>query len=164
MIRPAILYKDEIVASMQEWYYTDSMLYYTGSIDNCIPEIAESDEYGPGRYDWAVIERESNVDTVIGYISYRVDFYTGVAYNFGIFSFDRGNLIFVDDLNKILKSLLDNPMVHKLEWRAVSGNPAVRAYDKFCKDHNGVKHILKNDIRDVEGNFHDDIIYEVFKE
>ena len=52
---------------------------------------------------------------------------------------------------------------HRVEWRAVGGNPACRGYDNFIKRHNGNKHILKDCIRDRNGNYHDDIIYEIVK-
>lgn len=45
----------------------------------------------------------------------------------------------------------------------VGGNPVEKHYDKFCKLHNGKKHILKDSIRDKSGNYHDDIIYEIVK-
>ena len=51
--------------------------------------------------------------------------------------------------------------LHRVEWRAVSSNPACRSYDNFIKRHNGTKHILKDTIRDKKGNYLDDIIYEI---
>ena len=54
--------------------------------------------------------------------------------------------------------------LHRVEWRAVGGNPACRGYDSFIKKHNGNKHILKDCIKDRNGNYHDDIIYEIVNE
>ncbi len=45
----------------------------------------------------------------------------------------------------------------------VGGNPVEKHYDKFCKKHGGNKHILKDSIRDMNGNYRDDIIYEIIK-
>ena len=42
MLKPAILYKEEIVRKLQESFYTDDMLYVTGSIGTWIPQISES--------------------------------------------------------------------------------------------------------------------------
>jgi hypothetical protein len=53
--------------------------------------------------------------------------------------------------------------LHRVEWRAVGGNPACRGYDNFIKKHNGKKYILKDSIRDKDGNYHDDIIYEIVR-
>ena len=33
----------------------------------------------------------------------------------------------------------------------------------FVNYHNGKKHILKDSIRDTNGDYHDDIIYEIVK-
>ena len=45
MLKPAILYKEEISKGFQEYYYTDDMMYETGNMGNWFPEIAEfSDE------------------------------------------------------------------------------------------------------------------------
>lgn len=38
---------------------------------------------------------------------------------------------------------------HRVEWRMVGGNPVERSYDKFCKMHNGTKHILKDALGDM---------------
>ena len=54
--------------------------------------------------------------------------------------------------------------LHKIEWRMVGGNPVEKHYDKFCFKHNGKKHILKDSIKDADGNYRDDIIYEIIKE
>ena len=51
--------------------------------------------------------------------------------------------------------------LHRVEWRMVGGNPAERGYDSFCKRHNGTKHILKDAIKDRNGNYRDDVIYEI---
>ena len=52
---------------------------------------------------------------------------------------------------------------HRVEWRAISGNPACRSYDSFIEKYNGNKHVLKDAIRDRTGNYHDDIIYEIVR-
>ena len=39
----------------------------------------------------------------------------------------------------------------------------VRGYDNFIKRHNGTKHILKDSIKDKNGEYHDDFIYEIVK-
>ena len=43
----------------------------------------------------------------------------------------------------------------------VGGNPIEKHYDKFCFNHNGTKHILKDAFKDKYGKYHDDIIYEI---
>ena len=103
----------------------------------------------------------NNVGKLIGYLSYKADYYCSKVYNFGLVSFDRGNPIIGNDLYKKLEELVSH--FHRIEWRMVGGNPVEKHYDKFCKLHNGKKHILKDSIKDKNGNYHDDIIYEIVK-
>ena len=154
MLVPAILYKDEIIKCMQKYFYTDDMMYETGCMGNWVPNIVESPE--EGCYQWAMVD--SN-DKLIGFLVYRVDFYVSKAYNFGLFSFDRGNVLVGKDVYTKLEELVNT--YHRVEWRAVGGNPACRGYDNFIKRHNGNKHILKDCIKDRKGDYHDDIIYEI---
>ena len=154
MLVPAILYKDEIIKGMQKYFYTDDMMYAAGCMENWVPNIVESPE--EGCYQWAMVD--SN-DKLIGFLVYRVDFYVSKAYNFGLFSFDRGNVLVGKDVYTKLEELVNT--YHRVEWRAVSGNPACRGYDNFIKRHNGNKHILKDCIKDRKGDYHDDIIYEI---
>ena len=71
------------------------------------------------------------------------------------------NIVVGKDVFDKLEELVNK--FHRVEWRAVGGNPACRGYDNFIKRHNGNKHILKDCIRDKNGNYHDDIIYEIVK-
>ena len=43
-------------------------------------------------------------------------------------------------------------------------NKVEKHYDKFCERYNGNKYFLKDAIRDRNGNYHDDIIYEIVNE
>lgn len=65
----------------------------------------------------------------------------------------------IDDVFNKLEELVDK--FHK--WRMVGGNLAERGYDNFLKRHNGNKHVLKDAIRDRDGNYRDDIIYEIIR-
>lgn len=153
MLKPAVLYRDQIVKGMQEYFYTDDMMYETGTLENWTPEIPDCPSEGHIQY--AIISN----DKLIGYLAYRIDYYSSRVYNFGLFSFDRGNPALGKDVNDELVRLINT--YHRVEWRAVGGNPACRGYDNFIKRHNGNKHILREAIKDRAGNYHDDIIYEV---
>ena len=155
MLVPAILYKDEIIKGMQKYFYTDDMLYETGSMNNWCPDIKE--EPNENIIQYAIVSGE----TLIGYLGYSIDWYVSKAYNFGLFSFDRGNPLIGKDLYVELERLVNK--FHRVEWRMVGGNPVERGYDNFVKKHNGTKHILRDSIRDRDGNYRDDIIYEIVK-
>ena len=156
MLVPAILYKEQIVKEFQKYFYTTDMMYETGCMCNWIPEIS----YCPSesQFQYAIVDEN---EKLIGYLGYSVDWYVSKAYNFGLFSFDRGNLQVPKDVFEKLEELVST--LHRVEWRAVGGNHACRGYDNFIKRHNGIKHVLKDSIRDKDGNYHDDIIYEIVK-
>ena len=156
MLVPAILYKKQITKSMQEYFYTEDMLYETGCMENWTPEIVDCPN--ESQFQYAIIDKNKKL---IGFLGYRIDWYASKAYNFGLFSFDRGNILVGRDVFNKLEELVNT--LHTVEWRAVSGNPACRAYDNFIKKHNEKKHILKDAIRDKKGEYHDDIIYEIVK-
>ena len=157
MLVPAILHKEQIKKEFQKHYYTTDMLYETGGIENWIPQIAECPE--SWQFQYAIVD---NNKKLIGYLGYSVDWYVSKVYNFGLFSFDRGNVLVGKDVFDKLEELVKT--FHRVEWRAVGGNPACRGYDRFIKKHNGNKHILKDAIKDKSGKYHDDIIYEIVSE
>lgn len=157
MLVPAILHKEQIKKEFQKHYYTTDMLYETGGIENWIPQIAECPE--SWQFQYAIVD---NNKKLIGYLGYSVDWYVSKVYNFGLFSFDRGNVLVGKDVFDKLEELVKT--FHRVEWRAVGGNPACRGYDRFIKKHNGNKHILKDSIKDKSGKYHDDIIYEIVSE
>lgn len=158
MIRPAICYKAEIEEALKNYFYTDDMMFYNGCIDNYLIEVKEDSNRGHAEcYQYAVIAKD---EKLIGYISYQVDYYSSCAYNFGAFSFERGNPIMAKELFELLEILVRT--MHRVEFRAVSGNPAVRGYDSFLERYAniGKKHTFKDALRDTEGNYHDTYLYE----
>ena len=154
MLVPAILHKEQIKKEFQKYFYTTDMLYETGGIENWIPQISECPE--SWQFQYAIVDDNKKL---IGYLGYSVDWYVSKVYNFGLFSFDRGNVLVGKDVFDKLEELVKT--FHRVEWRAVGGNPACRGYDRFIKKHNGTKHILKDSIKDRSGEYHDDIIYEI---
>lgn len=159
MVVPAILYKQEIEKGFKQAYYTDAMMYETGSLSSWLPDIKEQPE--DGRYQYAILDSK---EKLIGYLDYRIDWYCSCASCFGLISFDRGNPTVAKELFNQMKKLLDEYKLHRIEWRMIGGNPVERSYDKFCEMHNGRKHVLKDVIKDRYGKYHDDIIYEIIQQ
>lgn len=155
MLKPAICYKTELEDALKQYFYTDDMMYYTGSNDNYSLEISNSCENG--RYQWVVINED---ESLIGYIGYHVDRYSSCVYNLSTFSFIRGNPIMGKELYNLLNDLIQK--YHRVEFRAISENPAIKGYDKFLESHNdiGRKYIFKDTFKDASGKYHDDYIYE----
>lgn len=156
MLIPAILYKEQIIKNMQKYFYTTDMMYETGCMKNWTPHIFDCPN--ESQFQYAIVDNEK----LLGYLEYSVDWYISKADNFGLFSFDRGNVLVGKDVFDKLEELIKT--LHRVEWRAVGGNPACRGYDNFIKRHNGTKHILKDSIKDKNGKYHDDIIYEIVSE
>ena len=154
MLVPAILFKNEIQKEFQKYYYTPDMMYETGCMNNWSPVIVDCPD--ESQFQYAIVDKD---EKLVGYLAYYVDWYASKAYNFGLFSFDRGNILVAKDTFDKLEELVKT--LHRVEWKAVSGNPACRGYDSFIKRHNGVKHVLRDSIKDKDGKYHDDIIYEI---
>ena len=157
MLVPAILYKDEIHKNMQKYFYTEDMLLETGCMGNWCPEI--SDCPNDGNIQYAIVD---NNGKLIGILFYWIDWYADSVSRFGLFSFDRGNPVIGKDLFEELERLIKRH--RRIEWRMVGGNPVEKHYDKFCFKYNGKKHVLKDGIRDRDGSYRDDVIYEILKE
>ena len=81
MLKPAVLYKEEIQTKMLEYNYTEDMMYYSGHLGNALPSI-EADTNGK-LYQYAIV----NDGKLIGYFTYQVDWYNSCVYNFGLYSF-----------------------------------------------------------------------------
>lgn len=156
MLIPAIIKKSEILEAFQRYYYSDDMMYETGSLGNWLPNVQEETE--DGRFQYAIVDSK---EELVGYLEYHIDWYNSCAYRFGIFSFDRGNPIVGKDLLNELRKIIYDYKLHRIEWRMIGGNPVERSYDKFCSKFNGTKHILKDAVKDKYGKYHDDIIYEI---
>ena len=131
MLKPAILYKEEIQSKMLEYNYTEDMMYYTGYLGHSLPQIEASDD--GNFYQYAIIENHSWDSTkLIGYFTYQIDWYNSCVCNFGLYSFDKNNRQIGLDIYKELKKLINDYHIHRIEWRMVSGNPVEKHYDKFC--------------------------------
>lgn len=158
MLVPAILYKNEILTKMQEYSYTEDMMYYTGYLGNSLPSIEENDN--GSLYQYAIVDNNK----LIGYFAYTVNWHSSCAYNFGLFSFDKNNITIGLDIYRELKKVINNYHIHRIEWRMVSGNPVEKHYDKFCQKYHGKKLILTDVLKDRYGKYHNDIIYEIIFE
>jgi len=155
-LKPAILYKNEIDSNFASKFYTMDMMMFTGCMDNWSPEIVECPSME--NYQLAIVD---NDEQLVGYIGFKVDYYASCAYNFGLFSFDRGNLLIGFALNNIIKALRDDWHIHRVEWHVVGDNSAKRIYDILAKKYNGHVCHLHDAIKDRCGVYHDTYIYEL---
>lgn len=156
MLIPAILRKNEILHEFQKMQYTDDLMYEVGCCDNYMPNVVE--EPDKETYQFAIVDSKDNL---IGYVSYRIDWYSSQAHRFGLMSFDRGNPLIGKELFGIMDNLINTLHIHRIEWYMVSGNPAERSYDRFCDKYNGRKLTLRDTFKDRAGHYHDSITYEI---
>lgn len=153
MLRPAILYKNEIEKHFAEVMYSDDYFYYMGyAHGHVFPEVEPRDNI----YQWAIVNK---TDEVIGWLAYRIDQETDSVYNFGLYSFDKGNALVGKDVFEKIEELIAN--YRRVEWRVIEGNPVIRSYDKLCEKHNGYKTSLHKVTKDPYGIYKDEYIYEI---
>ena len=155
MLKPAILYKDIIERKAYEIMYTDDYFYYIGYAHSCVPIEVKPQE---GVYQWAICDE----DNIIGFISYCLNAYTNSVDRFGLISFDKGNSVLASDVIQLLEKLISEH--RRIEWRCIEGNPVSKAYDHFCKRHNGYKAILHKCVIDDFGKYRDTYIYEIIND
>lgn len=157
MMKPALLYKEEIQNSLHNYAYDDDMFLYSASLGYCTPNFEDSDD--GSLYQYAILDNKE--EKVVGYFTYCIDWYSSCASNFGLFSFDRKNTVIGTDVYREMRKLIRNYNIRRIEWRMVSRNPVEKHYDRFCEKYRGNKHILKDAFRDKQGNYHDEVIYEI---
>ena len=142
----------------QKLQYTDDLMYEVGCCDNYMPDIAE--EPDKETYQYAIVNSENKL---IGYIGYKIDWYSSQAYHFGLMSFDRGNPLIGKEVFGILTNIIEVLKIHRVEWHMIGGNPVQRSYDKFCERYNGTKHVFHDVMKDRMGKYHDSITYEIIQ-
>ena len=155
MLKPAICYKEQLENALKPYYYTEDMCYFIGCNASRLLKIDDNTE--KGQYQFAVTNKD---DKLIGYIGFYCNHYRREAYSFGAFSFDRGNPIMGRDMYKLIETLIKK--LHRVEFRAVEGNPAIKGYDKLLNKHTdiGRKIILRDETKDNDGNYRNGYIYE----
>ena len=159
MLKPAILYKNELEEKFAEDIYTERYFYYVGYAYGFeLPNIRAQDEY----YQWAIVEPIDNfTDNVIGYLAYHIDPSSDNVDRFGLYSFYEGNQIVIRDTYDKLEELIKTH--HRVEWRVIEGNHAKRGYDAFCNKHNGNCVCLHDVIKDSQNKYRNEYIYEVIR-
>lgn len=152
MLLPAILYKEEIEKAFAKELYTENYFYYSGYAHcHSLTEIKAQDNL----YQYAIVDK----DKLIGYLSYTVQDSTDCVYNFGLYSFDKGNYIIGKDLFSELEKLVKTH--RRIEWRMIGGNPVKKHYDRFCKKYGGNFVVLHDVCKDPYGSYRDEYIYEI---
>lgn len=157
MLVPAILYEEQTAREYEKHHYVKDMLFEVGGLHNWIPNVYEDPDLRTYRY--AVVDED---DSVIGYMKYGVNAYDSCVYNFEVYSFVRENTTICNDLIDHIRRLLRE--YHRIEWRMIGGTPMEKHFDELCEQYGGTKHVLKCVSRDEDGNYRDNIVYEIMGE
>ena len=159
MLRPAQLYKDQLEQKNIETWYRSEYIYWNVGTGDSMLNLPDNN------YNMHCFVSVDKKDNVIGYISYAVDWYSMSADRFGIISYDKGNLIFVKDLYKVICNLFEVYHMNRISWRCYADNPAIRGYRNFIKKHGGREcgHYRKiSKLQD--GKLHDSVEFEILAE
>lgn len=163
MLVPAISRKDEVVKHAQQLLFTDKAMYWNGAIQ-LDGDLSYMCEVINDRYNYAII---NNNDIVIGYFSYRVEYYDSSVYGVQFISFTdkaEDKAIIANDLRTIFKEF---ERFHRIEFRCAGGNPAEKRYDRinlYFKSHAYNKITLRDVFKDKYGSYRNEYIYEFIKE
>lgn len=155
MIEPATLHKEAIINGLKKHIYDNEMIFYSGWNGYSLPEFPN--EFDGTNYRYAILDG----DKVIGFFCYTYDMHSRCLRNFGLYSFDKGNIIIGKDILCEIRRIIKEYKPHRMEWRMIGGNTVERHYDRFCKRYNGTKFVLTDVFKDRYGNYHDDVIYEI---
>lgn len=155
MLVPAISKKAELLEKFSREVYSEKYFWYCGYA-HCheLPEIKVEDNV----YQYAIINKSGDV---AGYFAYSVEPYADSVFNFGLYSFGKGDITVGIDVFAELEKLVENH--HRIEWVVVGGNKIKKNYDRFCKKHGGSIAVLHDSVRDENGNYHNSYVYEIVK-
>lgn len=152
MLIPAIAKKEELEMLFAMHMYDDEMFLYNAyPYYNSIPNLQPEEQV----YKWAIT---NNKNEVVGYFTYHIDTHLDTVNWFGLYSFKKDATIGIDVYKK-MKDLIKHH--RRVEWRMVGGNPVEKHYDRFIERYGGRKVVLMEAVKDQNGIYHDDCIYEI---
>lgn len=159
MLKPAQLYKDELQKKNIETWYDQSYMYYHSGTGAYNIELSDNN---CDKHQFVSVDKNDNV---IGYISYRIDWQAMNADNFGIISYDKGNIEFARDCYRVVCDLFEKYHMNRIGWFAFSDNPAIRGYRNFIKKHGGRECAYLRQLAKLsDGKLHDAVQFEILAE
>ena len=160
MIKPAALYKEEIVVRTYDLWYNPKYQYLFGAYMWNIDFNTDTSN----KRQFVVLDED---DEPIGYFHYNIQAATHsiesvIAYTFGN---DNRKLYFIKEVIKELKRCILEENFDRIEWFAYDNNPAARGYKNLSEKYGGgiVAHFHKN-ANLSDNTLHDVIYYEILKE
>lgn len=152
---PAVTVKDAIEGEFAKRVYDTEMFFYQGyPYAHQFSEIRLCDDY----FQWAYLDDAGHPT---GYFAYHINVASDCVNNFGLYSFKKNNISFINCVYDHIEKLAMTH--HRLEWRAIGGNPVIRNYLKFCISHNGCFYRFHDVVKDANGDWHDEYVFEIVK-
>lgn len=148
LLKPAILYKDEIERKYCEYFYSREMYQVMGCVTSAIPQIKASGN-DPGFRQFAIVDLEGNC---IGYLHYTIYFDRRLVDAFELLGFVSTPLIgkaLYDELYRL------SHIYHLVTFGAVGSNPVIKHYMHACKKLKGSYVVERDVIMDNECNLDD---------
>ena len=159
MLRPAQLYVDELQKENIKAWYKKENIYWSGGAGDSRLNIREDNYDG---HQFVSVDKENHV---IGYIAYRIDWSAMSADQFGMISYQKGNLEFVRDLYQVIYNLFKVYHMNRISWFCYTDNPAIRGYRNFIKRYGGRECGYYRQIaRLQDGQIHDGVEFEILAE
>lgn len=159
MIKPAILFEDQLRLRIAEtWYDPDYMYYYDTTPG--IPDIADKPD---NQYQFVSVNEKGEV---VGFFSYWVYEPSKRAMNFGLMAFKKHNRTFMKDAVQMFKDMFEKFGIESAEWRCYANNTeAAKLYRHIIKEYGGVEvGTLRRNGAPQNREICDTIIFEVLKE
>lgn len=153
MLYPAQLYKEELKRKLIGCWYKPKYDYYF---------MGEYNEFNVGdnaywRTDLVHLDKNGEVD---GYFSYQRNDVAKSISQFGLVSFvDNGTNLVTDCIRHINKLVSEG--LHRMEWWAVSDNPANKIYEWLIARYGGQITGRMHDCHYFGGKYHDAVMYEI---
>ena len=159
MIKPAVLYEEELTKKLRETWYDEKYKYY--HFGNFFTDFdIVKDTFN--NHQFVSVDKNNNI---LGYFSYSVD---RVAYNaneFGIVAFEDYSLTFGKDLHQVFDDIFMKYNFNKVTFFCVVGNPIMPYYIKKINKLGG-RYIgeYKNHVKLMDGKIYDVALFELLKE
>lgn len=159
MLRPAQNYVSEIQRKYIEHMYDINYQWYYGYSGTEVPCIPDNN------YEKHWFASVNDKNEVIGIITYSINISSMSCCNFGIMSFDKGNLSFVRDIKQAIDDIFFKYNFNRLDFNCFVGNPALRGYRNFIKKYGGREvGVLRRCNRLMDGKLYDSVMFEILKE
>ena len=155
MLKPAIMYKDQLESLQYQLYFEDKYKYWNSSVYYDLIQIDDS--------TWCKHQFVSVVnDEVIGYIEYDISRTEHNVTSLSVVNFSDDKATFGRDLMKVLKDIFEVYKFQKIKFSVIIGNPIEKSYDRLVKKYGGrIIGIFKNDVKLIDNLYYDRKLYEI---